>query len=427
MKNNAPEIPPKHQSNSLHLSVLLLAIFIALYVIAARATDVESAPRASKPLLPVLPPRVAAAALEALGRTLFFDNNLSASHKMSCASCHDPLHAYGPANAKSVQLGGADLQQQGTRAAPSLRYLQNVPAFTEHYYDEDFDESVDNGPTGGRTWDGRAPTAHDQAGIPLLSPFEMANTDIADVVATLQHANYAQEFRRIFGSTIFNDPQSAFKAASLAFEVFQQNAAEFYPYSSKYDAVLRGQSKLSAAEQRGLELFNDEQKGNCAHCHPSRIGSNGAFPAFSDFGYIAIGVPRNRELPANTDVNFHDLGLCGPYRRDLSDHADYCGAFRTPTLRNVALKQAFFHNGFFHTLEDVMNFYNERDIHPEKFYPRAGDGSIEAFDDLPAQYHENINVEPPFDRGLGATPPLSQDEIKEIIAFMKTLTDGYHP
>ena len=92
-----------------------------------------------------------------LGRVLFNDPDLSASKKMSCASCHDPRFAYGPNNDRSTQLGGPDGTTAGLRAVPSLRYQQAVPPFTEHYYEEGGDES-DQGPTGGHTWDGRADT-----------------------------------------------------------------------------------------------------------------------------------------------------------------------------------------------------------------------------------------------------------------------------
>jgi cytochrome c peroxidase len=92
-------------------------------------------------------------ALTALGREMFFDPSLSASGKMSCASCHSPLDAFGPPNALPVQRGGRDLDQFGTRAVPSLKYLQATPQFTEHFFDSDdaADDSVDNGPTGGST------------------------------------------------------------------------------------------------------------------------------------------------------------------------------------------------------------------------------------------------------------------------------------
>jgi cytochrome c peroxidase len=373
-----------------------------------------------------VPVRPTVAALEALGRRLFFDTGLSASRALSCASCHDPAYAYGPPNARDVQLGGADGRRAGQRAVPSLRYLQAVPVFTEHYFDEAFDESVDNGPTGGLTWDGRVQNPHEQARLPLLSPLEMANRSPRAVVNAVAHSAYAAEFQRLFGATIFADTERAFDAITRCLEVFQQDPAEFYPYSSKYDAYLRHQTTLSPAELRGLDLFNDPAKGNCAHCHQSAIGGDGAFPAFTDFGYVAIGVPRNRTLPANRNPRYYDLGLCGPLRADLKARGEYCGMFRSPTLRNVALRQVFFHNGAFHSLRDAVRFYVERDLAPQAWYPRDRQGRMRTYDDLPAKYRENIDREPPFNRVPGDPPALSDAEIDDIISFLDTLTDGWN-
>ena len=82
-----------------------------------------------------------------------------------------------PSNDLPVQRGGGDGRSFGVRAVPSLKYTQNVPPFTEHFIDDEGDDSVDQGPAGGRTWDGRSKSFHDQARLPLLSPFEMANKD----------------------------------------------------------------------------------------------------------------------------------------------------------------------------------------------------------------------------------------------------------
>ena len=366
--------------------------------------------------------------MQALGRAMFFDAALSASGEQSCGSCHDPASAYGPPNGKPVQPGGRDGQALGFRATPSLRYLQNVPPFTEHRFDDDVDESVDQGPAGGHDWDGRAATVHEQSGLALLSPNEMANASPAEVVERLRRAPYAGEFRATFGADALDAVEPAFQWALLALEMFQQDAAQFHPYSSKYDAVLRGRASLSPQEARGLALFNDETKGNCASCHPSAISATtGAFPAFTDHGHIAVGVPRNRELPANRDAGFHDLGLCGPERRDLVDRPEHCGAFRTPTLRNVALRQAFFHNGVLHTLDEVMQFYVTRDLEPKRWYGTGADGQVQPYDDLPGALKENVNRDPPFDRVAGDKPALDAREIADVIAFLKTLTDGYVP
>ena len=178
--------------------------------------------------------------------------------------------------------------------------------------------------------------------------------------------------------------------------------------------MLRGQAVLNPQEARGLALFNDPSKGNCASCHLSAPTPDGAFPLFTDFGHIAIGVPRNDQIEANADPRFFDLGLCGPLRTDLSDHPDYCGRFRTPSLRNVALRHSFFHNGVVHTLEEAVRFYVQRDteVNPHRL------------NDLPRAYRANINTEPPFGGAPGTTPVLSASEIQDIVAFLKTLTDA---
>ncbi len=363
-------------------------------------------------------------AMTALGRVLFRDPSLSGSGRVSCASCHSPEHDFGPPNTLPVQLGGVSGHEPGVRAVPSLMYQQNVPAFTEHFFDDDGDDSVDQGPAGGRTWDGRAQSAHDQARLPLFSSFEMANTDVESVMAKIEQGSHAAQFRETFGENVFADKALAFKGVLMALETYQQSPSEFYPYSSKYDAWLRHLASLSPAEARGLAVFNDATKGNCARCHISGV-REGAFPQFTDFGYSAIGAPRNARIPANTDRNYYDLGLCGPLRTDLKDRSEYCGMFRAPTLRNVARRPVFLHNGVFQRLEDVVRFYAQRDTAPQNWYPRAVDGSVLKFDDLPAKYRVNVDREAPFDRQAGEKPTLSDADVRDIVAFLNTLTDGY--
>lgn len=367
-----------------------------------------------------------ATALTALGRKMFFDPALSASGRQSCSSCHDPHHAFGPASASPVEMGGPHLDRPGLRAVPSLRYLQAVPAFTEHFYDseDEGDESVDNGPTGGLTWDGRADRGQDQAKIPLLSPFEMANKDEAAVAAALRKAAYADDFKAAFGDDVFDHRGDAFDGAVEALGTFEQSAPDFYPYSSRYDAFLAGKAQLTVQEMRGRALFEDEAKGNCASCHLSEPANDGEPPQFTDFGLIAVAAPRNAAIPANADPAYIDLGLCGPLRTDFHGRAEYCGLFKTPTLRNVALRKSFFHNGIFHTLRDAVAFYATRDTDPGHWYPRSADGTVRQYDDLPRAYWGNLNQDPPFGKKRGDRPALSDAEIDDIVAFLQTLTDA---
>jgi cytochrome c peroxidase len=370
-----------------------------------------------------------ASALEALGRKLFFDPALSASGQMACATCHDPAHGFSPGNDRAVQLGGKDMRQPGLRAVPSLTYLQAVPPFTEHYYDSDDegDASVDNGPTGGLTWDGRLDRGRAQAAFPLTSPFEMANENAAAVASRARKAGYDAELSAIYGADVLADPDKTFAALTHALEVYEQSPRDFYPYSSKYDAYLAGRAQLTPQEARGLALFNDPQKGNCASCHRSAPDFNGAPPQFTDYGFIALGLPRNAAIPANADPAYRDLGLCGPLRSDFAGRAEYCGLFRTPSLRNVALRKTFFHNGLVHSLREAVAFYVERDTQPQKWYPRGAEDAVAKFNDLPAKYVTNVNTEPPFGGKPGDRPVLSPAEIDDVVAFLGTLTDGFTP
>ncbi|MGA3236999.1 MAG: cytochrome c peroxidase [Bryobacteraceae bacterium] len=365
--------------------------------------------------------------LAALGRKMFFDPSLSGSGRLSCSSCHDPKHAYGPPNAASVQAGGKDMRQLGFRAAPGLTYLQVIPPFTEHYFDSDGpDPSLDNGPTGGLAWDGRIDRGRDQARIPLLSPYEMANHSPAEVIASVRKAPYAAEFERVAGNSAAADAKAAFDTILEALETWEQDYREFYPYNSKYDAWLAGAAKLTDRELRGLQLFSDPAKGNCARCHIATRGANGTPPQFTDYGFVALGAPRNYRIPANSNPSWYDLGLCGPERTDLRTEEKHCGQFITPSLRNVATRGAFFHNGVFHTLKEVVEFYVQRDTNPEKWYPRNGEGVALKFDDLPPRYRNNVETGVPFGLAPGARPALNGEEIGAVVAFLKTLTDGYY-
>lgn len=363
-------------------------------------------------------------AMTTLGRALFFDTSLSASGKVACATCHDAKRAFGPPNGLAVQRAGGDGRRPGARAVPSLMYIQNIPPFTEHRVEDEGDDSIDQGPAGGRTWDGRAQSAHDQARLPLFSPFEMANASVAAVVGKVRRASYAALLRDTFGDRVLDDEAAAFKAVLMALEAFQQSPAEFFPYTSKYDAWLRQQTSMSSSEMRGLAAFNDPRKGNCARCHPSGM-CNGAFPQFTDFGYAALGAPRNAAIPANADRRYYDLGLCGPLRTDLAADKQYCGLFRTPSLRNVATRGVFFHNGVFHRLKDVLRFYAERDTQPGKWYPRGAHGATLKFDDLPLAFQGNVDTQAPFERHAGERAALNDADMADIVAFLQTLTDGY--
>jgi cytochrome c peroxidase len=256
----------------------------------------------------------------------------------------------------------------------------------------------------------------------------MGNGTAANVVAKLSAASYVADFKAIFGSPALSDPDAAFLDACLAIQAFERESVQFAPYSSKYDFFLAGKTKLSAQEMRGLALFNNPEKGNCVACHPSDTRAGGQPPLFTDFTYDNVGVPRNADIPANADPNYFDVGLCGPSRTDLAGRDDLCGAFKVPTLRNVAVTAPYLHNGKFATLREVVEFYVRRDTNPELFYPIGPNGKPQKFNDLPPRYAANVNTaEVPYNRQLGDSPALSDSEIDDVVAFMNTLTDGFIP
>ena len=364
------------------------------------------------------PPPLSAAA--ALGEKIFNDTGLSASGQMSCATCHVPQFGHaGPPGALIVPSGGANLDVPGFRYPPSLRYLAQNPAF---FFDGE------GTPTGGFNRDGRANSLIEQAERPFLAPHEMANATSANVIAKLKAAPYAEEFRKVFGAGILETPDAAFDRMRFALSQYQKEDADFRRFDSKYDLFLAGKATLTGRELQGLALYNDPAKGNCAGCHPSTRGADGSPPLFTDFTYDNLGVPRNPTIAANGDPGYFDLGLCGPFRTDLASRTDLCGAFKVPTLRNVALRNHFFHNGRFATLKETLAFYVRRDTNPEEWYPLDGNGNPVKFNDLPPSAQANVNVtEGPYNRKLGEAPALTRDEIDLVVEFLNTLTDGYKP
>jgi cytochrome c peroxidase len=398
------------------------------------------------------PPAAPLSAMAELGRQVFFDPGLSSSGRLACSSCHGPSHAYGPPGHAPVMQGGPSLTLSGVRAVPSLMYLERQPNFSVGPDNEENETvslaqlaaqgqtaarvqktahdtsltSVNLVPQGGLFWDGRADTLQQQAIFPLLSPFEMDGGTVDRVAGRLRRAPYAARFAQLFGDAVFDATRLAVAEALFAVGRYEIEAPSFHPYSSKFDFWLEGRARFSPAELRGYLLFNDPTKANCGGCHLDEPTADGLPPLFTDHQFEALGAPRNRALAANRNPAYFDLGICGPYRRDMAGEMQYCGLFATPSLRNVATRRVFFHNGVFQSLKEVLDFYDFRDTEPQRVYPRAADGTIAKYDDLPRHYRTNVDVtDPPFDRKLGETPAMTSQDEADLIAFLKTLTDGY--
>ena len=350
-----------------------------------------------------------------LGRLLFFDATLSEPAGQSCASCHDPAAAFtDPDTARPVSKG-VHRERFGSRNAPSAMYMAFSPAFhfdkTEGHY------------VGGQFWDGRAATLEEQAKGPFVDPVEMANADRRAVVEKVRRTAYAGQFDEIFGKDSLAAVGPAFDRIVAAIAAFERSG-ELQPFTTRHDAWLQGRGRLSRQELRGLALFNDEKKGNCAACHPSQRRPDGGLPLFTDFTYDNLGVPKNPENPFYVQdkawnpqgAQFVDRGLGGVVKRRSED-----GKFKVPTLRNVARTAPYMHNGYFRTLRGVVAFYNDRDVRPA-CKGEATEAEAEKRGCWPrAEVRRNVNTEEMGQLGL------SEQEVDDIVAFLQTLTDGHAP
>lgn len=341
-----------------------------------------------------------------LGKLLFEDTNLSSPVGQSCASCHQSQNFF--ADPGKVVSPGANAKRFGNRNAPSISYVKFNP--------ELFWNSEEELWMGGFFHDGRARTLQEQAGGPFLNPLEMGNKTIEEVVEKVKSAPYATLFENSFGETIWLDPDKAFRAITSAIASYEQGP-EFASFDSKYDYFLNGKVELTAKEKLGLELFEAEDKGNCAACHPSQKDSHPAGPLFTDFSYDNLGQPANKNLAFyNMDALYNskgqdyiDLGLAN--NPHINNAHEEKGKFKVPSLRNIAETGPYLHNGIFSSLKEVVEFYNQRDVEAKKSALQQRWAKAEVSD--------NINREELGDLKLNDT------EVEAIVAFMKTLTDGY--
>jgi cytochrome c peroxidase len=354
--------------------------------------------------------------LVALGKKIFSDQRLSEPAGTSCASCHDPARAFSGSHGSRIGVPlGSRAGHYARRSAPSVLYLRYVPAF--HFFEDD--EYPAPEPRGGFFWDGRTDSLAELVRQPLFNPDEMNAGPPRRLAAKIARAPYANEFRAAFGAS--TDPEAILRGVGAAIEAFLRSD-EMNPATSKYDAYVRGEATLTEQERQGLEIFKDRRRGACAGCHRmAETSSNPAESMFTDYGYDAIALPRNRALPPNQSPASFDLGLCA--RQDAKikiDDPRLCGAFRTPSLRNVAARESFGHNGVYKTLREVVTFYAQRAVAPRRIYPTG-----ETFDDLPPKHRDNVNIYSPiYNHREGAAPPLTETEIDAVVAFLGTLTDA---
>jgi cytochrome c peroxidase len=317
-----------------------------------------------------------------LGRDIFFDRRLSHPGGQSCATCHQPEHAFAEPLATSR---GAIPARVGTRNAPTLMYASLVPVPGLNPASP-LVEIEDAGQIGGLFVDGRATAFEDQVLGPFFNPLEMNLAGPAELAPLLRAAPYAERLK----SGLKNDSDEAWvKAAASALASFLRDPL-FTPYNSRVDAFIAGERQaLSPQEEHGFNLFQSS-KSKCSVCH-SFAGTEDAHPAFTDHSYVNIGLPQPKGQapdPGNGQVTGQKTDL---------------GRFRVPTLRNIALTGPWMHDGSFAKLEDVISFYNTRDVDRQRWGDTAYPATL--------SHKELGNL------------LLSADEEAALVAFLKALTD----
>jgi cytochrome c peroxidase len=335
---------------------------------------------------------------EQLGSDLFSDPNLSSPAGNSCADCHTARKGFADPETSFSTSSGAIKNRFGARNAPTALYAKFIPPL--HF------DAAANEYKGGLFADGRADSLEAQAAGPLLNPLEMNNADAGAVAAKVRASSYADQFRHVFGASSLDDDKEALTHVTEAIAAFERTQT-LAPFSSKYDLYLQGKELLTPEEQRGLAIFEDPKRGNCASCHPSRPSADGTPPLFTNFGYANLGIPKymnsvylREPAPFNPDGDaFVDHGLMSTVHDPAQD-----GKFRTPTLRNIARTNPYGHNGYFADLRYMLKWLNSRDNGGWK----------------PPEVAANV------DSHVGHLG-LSDADIDDLQAFLKTLNDGYSP
>ena len=329
-----------------------------------------------------------------LGALLYSDTALSQPDGQSCASCHTPGAGFADPDS-DLPVSEGVLPFFGGRSSPSSAYAAWSPI---RYFDGE-------AWVGGMFWDGRAtgdglgsPLA-DQARGPFLNPIEMNNASEAEVVEEVRTASYAGLFRQVYPGSL-SDVDAAYDNVARAIAAYESSRL-VNTFSSRFDAYAAGAHRVfTAQEKRGLALFNG--KAQCSLCHPSTAdatistGLAKGKALFTDYTYDNLGIPQNPAIAPLTGSSAVDLGLGG----QLGDPA-YNGAFKVPTLRNVARTAPYGHNGYFATLGEIVHFYNTRDVSP---WP------------VP-EVPQNVNTSE-----LGNLR-LSKAQEQDVVAFLRTLTD----
>jgi cytochrome c peroxidase len=377
-----------------------------------------------------------------LGKDLFSDRSLSIKGNLACADCHGPAAGWTGSKQTINQHGavyeGSIPRRFGNRKPPSAAYATFNPILYSSRKAGGIRLFI-----GGNFWDGRATgeklgnPAADQAQEPFLNPLEQGLPDSSAVVSTVCAGSYTNLFLQTCGQESCNpaNTNAAFRCIALAISAYEASQ-EVSAFTSKFDAYLAGKATLTRQEKEGYKLFSGNlfsDRAKCARCHVD----TGKEPLFTDFTYDNLGVPRNPENPFYKEAVFNPLGSAwidqglGGYlqtRRDFEKYAKKnLGKIKVSTLRNVDKRpspdfvKAYSHNGFFKSLKGIVHFYNTRDILP--VCPEGFTETQALANNCwpPPEVSLNLNTKEMGD--LGLTP----EEEDAIVAFLKTLSDGYVP
>lgn len=346
---------------------------------------------------------------ESVGKSLFFDTNLSSNKNQSCSTCHDPEHGFADPDVSDIApvSEGSVAGRFGNRNAPTVAYASFIPIFKSNVT-VTADGTASNF-EGGQFLDGRRNSLKAQAKDPFLNPVEMNNADKSAVVTQVQKASYANDFKTLYGTTVFEDVDIAYDNIADAIAAFEKSP-EVNPFDSKFDLVMSGDALFNASEQRGFDLFKGG-KAKCSECHTVKEADEKTI--FTDFRYFNIGTPINAHNPSGNV--FPDNGLGSSERTPVVANAsNEIGKFRTPTLRNVALTAPYMHNGAYKTLKEVITHY---DVTVANFELGFSLYSPEVATNIAKELKLGSLM------GLG----LSQDDYDDLENFMNTLSDGFKP
>jgi Cytochrome c peroxidase len=351
---------------------------------------------------------------------LFADVNFSENRSQSCATCHNPDHAFidnrlnADGEIPAVSLGDDELSL-GDRNTPSAAYAMFSPPFGQSSHARFNSQQGDyTGFVGGQFWDGRATNLAAQAEAPPTNPIEMGLADKATAVMRLEeNDDYVAALKRLYGSTIFDNTELAYAAMADSIGEFEKTP-EFAPFDSLYDLSLKGEYQydpLSKAAQ-GKALFFSQQFTNCATCHQLHANSHKQ-ELFTNFEYHNIGVPANVDIRAvnGKGEDFIDEGLFE--NGAVSDRGEV-GKFKVPSLRNVAVTEPYMHNGVFRDLKTVIEFYDHfltDSVHT--LNPETGLAWREP------EVSETVAL-----TELEDGNKLSAEEVEALVCFLRTLTDS---